>query len=64
MGFGIGSFIIGKVYQAVTPAGVGMEVWRNSFFVFGVLLFIVLVVGGLVVKAPPVEFRSRSEERR
>ena len=45
MGFGIGSFIIGKVYQAVTPAGVGMEVWRNSFFVFGVLLFIVLVVG-------------------
>ena len=36
MGFGIGSFIIGKVYQAVTPAGVGMEVWRNSFFVFGV----------------------------
>ena len=54
MGFGIGSFIIGKVYQAVTPAGVGMEVWRNSFFVFGVLLFIVLVVGGLVVKCPPV----------
>ena len=60
MGFGIGSFIIGKVYQAVTPAGVGMEVWRNSFFVFGVLLFIVLVVGGLVVKAPPVEFVPKS----
>ena len=33
MGFGFGSFLIGKVYQAVTPYGVGIDKWRDSFLV-------------------------------
>lgn len=56
MGFGIGSFIIGKVYQAFTPAGPGVDAWRNSFFVFGIVLVVVLVIGGLLVKAPGADF--------
>lgn len=32
MGFGISSFLVGKIYQAVTPSGEGVEAWRDSFF--------------------------------
>lgn len=56
MGFGIGSFVIGKVYQAYTPAGPGVEEWRNSFLVFGILLCVVLFVGGLIMKSPGADF--------
>lgn len=51
MGFGLGSFIIGKVFQAVTPDVLGA--WRGSFMVLGVILFAVLAVGGFFfVRAP------------
>lgn len=56
MGFGIGSFIIGKVYQACTPAGPGVDAWRTTFFVFGIVLIVVLVVGALIIKAPGADF--------
>lgn len=55
MGFGIGSFIIGKVYQAATPAGAGVDAWRNSFFVFGIVLLVVLAVSGLIFVKPTAE---------
>ncbi|MBT9776633.1 MFS transporter [Clostridium sp. MCC353] len=56
MGFGFGSFIIGKVYQAATPAGPGIDVWRNSFFVFGIVLLVVLGVSGFFfVKPTPAD---------
>ncbi|PNV60694.1 MFS transporter [Clostridium sp. chh4-2] len=55
MGFGIGSFIIGKVYQAATPAGPGIDAWRNSFFVFGVVLLVVLVVSSFFFVKPTAE---------
>lgn len=56
MGFGFGSFIIGKVYQAVTPSGVGVDAWRNTFFAFGVILVVVFVIGSLIIKAPGADF--------
>ncbi len=56
MGFGIGAFLIGKVYQAVTPSGVGVDAWRDSFFAFGVILFVVLAVGGFFFKKPGADF--------
>ncbi len=56
MGFGLGSFIIGKVYQAFTPAGAGVDAWRESFFIFGIVLVAVLFIGGLIVKAPGKDF--------
>lgn len=54
MGFGLGSFIIGKVYQAATPAELGG--WRTSFTVMAVVLFCVMALGALVFKAPPAGF--------
>ena len=54
MGFGLGSFIIGKVYQAYTPAGIGG--WRTSFLVLGVILFVVLAVGGFFFVRPPAGY--------
>lgn len=57
MGFGLGSFIIGKVYQAYTPAGIGG--WRTSFLVLGVILFVVLAVGGFFFVRPPAGYHPR-----
>ena len=54
MGFGLGSFIIGKVYQAYTPAEIGG--WRTSFFIFGIILLIVLAIGGFFFVKPGNDF--------
>lgn len=55
MGFGIGSFIIGKVYAAYTPAEIGG--WRKSFVIFAVILFVVLFVGGFFFVKPGKDFK-------
>lgn len=52
MGFGFGSFLIGKVYQAYTPSGVGVEAWRSSFIIFGVILFVVMFVASFFIRKP------------
>ncbi len=55
MGFGFGSFLIGKVYQAYTPSGVGVEAWRSSFMIFGVILFVVMFVSSFFIRKPTQE---------
>ncbi|SFI93704.1 MFS transporter, OFA family, oxalate/formate antiporter [Terrisporobacter glycolicus] len=55
MGFGFGSFLIGKVYQAVTPYGPGIDKWRNSFLVFGVILFAIMFVCSFFIRKPTKE---------
>lgn len=55
MGFGFGSFFVGKVYQAMTPAGPGIDAWRNTFFIFGVVLLVAIGVCGLFFVKPTVE---------
>lgn len=52
MGFGFGSFLIGKVYQAVTPSGAGIDAWRNSFLTFGVILFVVIFACSFIIRKP------------
>lgn len=52
MGFGFGSFIIGKVYQSLTPSGAGVDKWRTSFLVFGIILFAVIFVASFIVRKP------------
>ena len=42
MGFGGGSFLIGKLYQAWTPAQIGG--WRQSFVVMGIVIAVMFVV--------------------
>lgn len=63
MGFGLGSFIIGKVYQAFTPVGPALENWRNSLMIFGIILCGIMFVGGLIVKAPPADFHPESSNK-
>lgn len=50
MGFGGGSFLIGKLYQAWTPVGIGG--WRTSFVVLGIVCFAVLAVCSFFFVAP------------
>lgn len=61
MGFGLSSFLVGKVYAAVTPSD-GGDIWRNSFLVFGAILFIVMGVGGAFVVLPPSEESGSGSE--
>lgn len=51
MGFGFSSFIIGKIYTAVTPSD-GSAVWRTSFLILGNILFVVMALTGLFVVKP------------
>lgn len=52
MGFGFGSFLIGKVYQGFTPSGAGIDQWRVSFLVFGIILFAVMFVCSFFIRKP------------
>ena len=54
MGFGGGSFLIGQLYQAWTPAGIGG--WRTSFVVLGIICCVVLAVCSFFVVAPGADF--------
>lgn len=52
MGFGFGSFLIGKVYQSVTPSGQGVDAWRHSFMIFGFILFVVMFTCSFFIRRP------------
>lgn len=52
MGFGIGSFLIGKVYTALLSDSVS---WRLEFRILGIILCIVLALSGLVIHRPTKE---------
>lgn len=54
MGFGGGSFLIRKLYQAWTPAGIGG--WRTSFVVLGIICCAVLAVCSFFFVAPGADF--------
>ncbi len=43
MGFGLSSFIVGYVYNAVTPID-GSDSWKTTFRIFGIIILIVMVV--------------------
>lgn len=53
MGFGGGSFLIGKLYQAWTPTEVGG--WRQSFVVMGIVIAAVFVVCSVFFVIPEEE---------
>lgn len=55
MGFGLSSFLVGKIYQAFTPAEIGG--WRGSFMVIGVVSCVVLVLCSVFLVKPPADFR-------
>ena len=51
MGFGLSSFIIGKVFAAVTPSD-GSDAWQNTFRVMGIVIVIIMVICGLLFAKP------------
>lgn len=54
MGFGGGSFMIGKLYQAWTPSWIGG--WRVSFVVLAIIIFVVLAICSFFFVAPDASF--------
>jgi len=62
MGFGISSFLIGKLYQMFTPDAIGA--WRSSFLIIGIVACVVLVVCSPFMRrpqtAPPAKSSGRS----
>ncbi len=63
MGFGIGSFIIGKVYAAYTPSD-GGDGWRASFKVFAIILLVVMVVCSFFFVRPGADFKPPAAENK
>ncbi|MCM1121407.1 MAG: MFS transporter [Eubacterium sp.] len=60
MGFGMGSFLIGKVYQAYTGEG---EAFRTSFLFMGILLFVVVLASAVFIRKPlPEELKAYQKE--
>jgi len=55
MGFGLSSFIIGKVYAAVTPSD-GSDGWRTTFRVLAVIIVIVMVICSFFFVKPGTDF--------
>jgi len=53
MGFGLGSFVIGKLYQALTPSDIGA--WRFSFAVMGIVISAVLFICSFFIAAPQAQ---------
>lgn len=55
MGFGLSSFIIGKVFAAASPSD-GGETWKMVFRVFAVLIFIIMIVASFFFVKPGSNF--------
>lgn len=54
MGFGLSAFVIGKLYQTLTPAGI--DGWRSSFRFMGAVTAIVLAVCAFFFEVPGDDF--------
>lgn len=63
MGFGLSSFIIGKVYAAVTPSD-GGDRWRLTFRILGVVTFAVLIVCSFFFIKPGTDFKPPETEKK
>ncbi len=61
MGFGISSFIAGKIYQAATPDVIGA--WRQSFVVLGIISAAVVAVCGFFIRKPDADFQPPAPAR-
>ena len=55
MGFGLSSFLVGKIFQMCTPETIGA--WRHSFTVFGIITAVALAVCAFFVEKPPADYQ-------
>lgn len=56
MGFGLSSFIVGKVFAAVAPPDASVASWRNAFRVMAVVIFVIMVVCSFFFVKPGEDF--------
>ncbi|MCR5666701.1 MAG: MFS transporter [Eubacterium sp.] len=61
MGFGLSSFIVGKVYTAYTPAD-GSDGWQATFRVIGIIVVIVLVICSIFLVKPDAGYKPKAVE--
>ena len=54
MGFGLSSFLIGKLYQRFTPTAIGS--WRRSFVVLGIITAVLVAACGFLLRRPGTDF--------
>ncbi|MCR4673027.1 MAG: MFS transporter [Lachnospiraceae bacterium] len=54
MGFGLSSFIVGKIFAFMAPAD-GSGAWRSTFRIFAVVICIILVLCSFVFEKPAPE---------
>lgn len=54
MGFGLSSFLIGKLYQRFTPTAIGS--WRRSFVVLGIITTVLVAACGFLLRRPGTDF--------
>lgn len=57
MGFGLSSFIIGKVYAAVTPSD-GLDQWKVTFRILGILVLAVMLVCFNFFVKPDADYKA------
>jgi len=62
MGFGIGSFLIGKLYTAITPSD-GSDQWRTIFLIFGIILLVIMVLGSFFTVNPPAGWNAPAPKK-
>ena len=55
MGFGISSFIIGKLYTAVTPSD-GSDAWKVTFRLMAVIILVIMLICTLIIKSPGKDY--------
>lgn len=55
MGFGLSSFIIGKIFAATTPSD-GTDNWCGTFRIFGIIIFVVMIVASFFFVKPGADF--------
>lgn len=63
MGFGLSSFIVGKVFAAVAPAD-GGDAWRTAFRVFAVVIFAIMAISSFFFVKPEADFAVTSSGKK
>lgn len=62
MGYGIGSFIIGKIYTAVTPSD-GSGAWRSTFLIFGIVACVIIGISGFFIAKPDESWQAPTPKK-
>lgn len=63
MGFGLSSFIVGKIFAAVAPAD-GTDAWSATYKLMGIIILVVMLVCSLFVVRPGSDFVPPASQKK